>query len=99
MLKAGFLGYLCLVWMAIVYVVRVMRHWHYIVEPEFKGLALGFMLVFAGTWASAIAVPIFMQGFWVSVLGITMGISEVIVRNFSSISPSQGAMSLVREEK
>ncbi len=80
MLNSGLLGYVCFLWLSAVFLVRGFLHWRQVGDPEMRATVLSFTLTYLGLQFAAIVNPIFMQWFWVPVLGIMMGINETIFR-------------------
>jgi hypothetical protein len=80
LMKSGLLGYLCLMWLSLAFVLRGFRYWRVIPDPQMRAAALGFTLTYLVLLFVAITHPIFMQSFWVPVIGVMMGLNEVIFR-------------------
>lgn len=80
MLDTGLLGYGCLMLLSVVFLARSFRYWHQIRDVEMQSAVLGFALTYIGIQVTAIVNPIFMQWFWVPLLGIMMGVNEAILK-------------------
>lgn len=80
LVKAGLVGYLCLVWVSVLFVGRGLRLWPSIADPVQQAVVLGMVMAYISVLVSAIAVPAFMEFFWAPVLGMMMGTNEVIYR-------------------
>lgn len=80
LLKSGLLGYLCLLWLSLAFLLRGFKYWRRIPDPQMRGAVLGFTLTYIGVLVGAVVNPMFMQWFWTPVLGIMMGINEVVLK-------------------
>ena len=80
LLQAGLLGYLSLMWLSVAFLLRGYRNWRRVPDDRMRAVMLGFTLVYLIVLLAAGANSIFMQWSWISVLGIMMGVNEVIVR-------------------
>lgn len=80
MLKTGLLGYLSLATLSVIFLVRSFKYWRQIPDPLMQGNVLSFTITYLGILVAAIVSPIFIQWFWTPVLGIMMGINEVVLR-------------------
>jgi len=83
LLKSGFLGYLCLVWLSLVFLLRGFRNWWSVFDPQMRSVVLGFSLTYLAVLIGAVVNPMLMQWFWTPIIGIMMGISEVALRGGS----------------
>ncbi len=79
MLKAGPLGYLALVWASVLFLSRSFRHWREAPEPRHRAIVLAFALIYVGVLVGSIVNPMLSQVYWAPVIGIMMGVSEVIL--------------------
>jgi O-antigen ligase len=80
LMKSGLVGYLCMMWLSIVFLARALKHWRYIQEPELRGMVLGFAITYAGVLGASIVNPILMQYYWTPIIGLMMGLSELAIR-------------------
>lgn len=80
LLQSGVLGYLSLMWLSLAFLLRGLRNWRHVPNDRLRGVVLGFTLVYLAVLIAAGANSVFMQWFWVPVLGIIMGINEGILR-------------------
>jgi O-antigen ligase len=80
LLQSGLLGYLSLMWLSLAFLLRGFRNWRKVPNDRMRAVVLGFTLVYLVVLIAAGANSIFMQWSWVPVLGIIMGINEVILR-------------------
>jgi O-antigen ligase len=80
LLQSGLIGYLSLMWLSLAFLVRGFRYWRSIVDDQMRGVALGFTLVYLAVLIGALVNPTFMPWNWTPVIGIIMGINEVILR-------------------
>lgn len=90
MTKVGLLGYLCLVWLSLGFLVRGFKYWQCISNPQMRGIVLGFTLTYLGVLVGAIVNPMFMQLFWTPVIGIMMGINEVVLKRVVRLGGEYG---------
>jgi O-antigen ligase len=80
LLKTGLVGYVCLMGLSIVFLIRGFKYWPLISDSRFKAYVLGFTLTYLGVPLGALVNPIFMQWYWTPVIGMIMGINEVVLR-------------------
>ena len=80
-MKTGLIGYLCMVWLSVVFVARVFKHWRHISNLELRGAVLSFAITYIGVLAASLVNPIFMQYYWAPVIGLMMGVSELAIRD------------------
>ena len=80
MLKTGLIGYLFFVWLSITFIFRGFKYWRYSSNSEYRGIVLGFTVTYLVVLIGAIVNPMLMQWFWTPVIGIMMGVNEVILR-------------------
>lgn len=83
-MKTGLIGYFFLVSTIIIFAIRGFRYWRYIENPILAGTVLGFALTTVGILSSNIVAPIFMQWFWTPIIGVMMGVNEVIILKFAT---------------
>lgn len=80
MLKSGILGYLCVIWLSVTFMVRGLKYWRHIPDLEIRGSVLGFTLLYPGLLVAAITFYIFSEWIWIPVIGIMIGSNEVALR-------------------
>lgn len=80
LLKTGLIGYLCFVFLSVIFIVRGLRAWKTMREPYFKSVMVSFVTVFIGLQVAALYNPIFRQSFWTAIIGIMMGTNEVMIK-------------------
>jgi len=80
LLQSGLLGYLSLMWLSLAFLIRGFRYWRSIANDRMSGVVLGFTLAYLVVLIAAVANSTFMQWRWTPVIGIMMGINEVILR-------------------
>jgi O-antigen ligase len=78
LLQSGVLGYFSLMWLSLTFLIRGFRNWRYVLNNRFKGVVLGFTLAYLAIFVAAVANSSFTQWRWTPILGIMMGINEVI---------------------
>ena len=74
---AGFLPFLCF---AILALIRGFSSWRRIREPVMRGLVLGFTLSFIAVLSSCTTSPRLLEASYVPLIGVMLGINEVIIR-------------------
>ncbi len=79
LLQSGLLGYLSLIWLSLTFLIRGFRNWRHVLDYKFKGVVLGFALAYLAIFVAAVANSSFIQWRWTPILGIMMGINEVIL--------------------
>jgi O-antigen ligase len=80
MLKTGILGYLFFAWFSILFLLRGLKYWKAIPNLRFKATVLGFALAYIVILISSIVNANIMIAYWTPIIGIMMGINEVILR-------------------
>jgi hypothetical protein len=90
MMKSGLLGYLCLMWLSLVFLWRGFKYWRFIPDPQMRGIVLGFTLTYLGVLIAAVVNSTFVQWFWTPVIGIMMGVNEVALRKAIQERPCFG---------
>jgi hypothetical protein len=79
-LKTGFIGYGFLIWLLLLAVKRGFQTWPQIEDPLQKGVILAFSSMIVGLLAMAVVNPAFEAFDWTPVIGIMLGVIEVIIR-------------------
>jgi len=80
LLQSGLLGYLSLMWLSLAFLMRGFRYWRSVANSQLKGVVLGFTLIYLAVLIAAWVNSTFMRWYWTPVIGIIMGINEVILR-------------------
>jgi len=80
LLDSGVLGYLAFWGLSLTFLVRGLRYWHIAPDKQLGGIVLGFTLVYLAVLIAAIANGTFTNWSWTPVLGIIMGVNEVVFR-------------------
>lgn len=83
LLQSGLLGYLSFMWLSLAFPIRGFRYWRSIANDRMRGVVLGFTLVYLAVLIAAWVNSTSMQWRWTPVIGIIMGINEVILRDSS----------------
>lgn len=81
LLQSGLLGYFSLLWLSVVFVGRGLRHWRQVQDVKLRSVVLGFVLTYSVVFAAAVANSSFTQWRWTPILGIMMGINEVVINS------------------
>lgn len=79
LVQSGLVGYLSFVWLSLAFLLRGFSKWRNVPNDRMRALALGFTLVYAAVLVAAGANSIFMHAYWTPLLGIIIGINEVIL--------------------
>jgi len=87
MLQSGLLGYLSLAWLSLVFFYRGFSSWQKITNTRFRGIVLGFTLAYLAVVIAAFVNSSFTQWRWTPVIGLMMGINEVILAKFRQDEP------------
>ena len=87
LMTSGWLGYLALVWLSMVFIMRGFKKWHSIPNARMRAIMLACVLTFVGVPVVAIVNPLYMNSIWIPVLGIMMGTGEAILRVGQAQSP------------
>jgi O-antigen ligase len=82
-LKTGILGYLCLIWLSLTFLHRGFKEWRYVPNRVLRGTVLGFTLTYLGVVLGSLVNPMLMEWFWTPVIGIMLGVNEVIFVQFA----------------
>jgi hypothetical protein len=67
-------------WLSLAFLMRGFRYWRGVADSQLKGMALGLTLVYLAVLIAAVVNSTFVQWAWTPVIGIIMGINEVILR-------------------
>jgi len=76
----GVLGFSMLAWFSALFLVRGFRLWSTIEDKTFRVVALGLALSYITVLITCVAAPAFMEWYWTPILGVMLGINEVIYR-------------------
>jgi O-antigen ligase len=82
LLQSGMLGLLSFMWLSFSFLLRGFKYWRKISTPRLRGVVLGFTLVYLAVIIAAVVNSTFMQWRWTPVIGILMGLNEVILIKF-----------------
>ena len=80
LLRSGVIGYLCFLWLTIVFLVRGFKYWRGISSLRMRGVFLGFTLVCVALLMAAYTNSFYVTWSWTPVIGIMMGVNENILR-------------------
>jgi cell division protein FtsW (lipid II flippase) len=78
--KSGFLGYLAFLWVFFTYIKRGFNHWRHIQDDYLRAILIGSVLTFIGFFVGSVASPTLMRYNTTPVIGVMIGINEVIIR-------------------
>ena len=79
-MKTGLVGYLFFIIFSIAFLWRGFKYWRSIVNPDMRSIYLGFTLAYLGVLIGSITHPIAMTLYWTPIIGLMLGINEVILR-------------------
>jgi O-antigen ligase len=79
LVKTGILGYICFVWLSLAFLLRGFKYWRRIRNSRMRGVVLGFTLTYLGILVSSLVEPTMMKWEWIMVIGIMMGLNEVLI--------------------
>jgi hypothetical protein len=77
--KSGLLGYLSFLVFSLIALVRGFKFWRRIPNSQLQAVLLGFTLAYLGILIGSIVSPMIITGWWTPVIGIILGINEVIL--------------------
>ncbi len=80
LVKIGLLGYLCFLLLSGVAVARGLRLWNTLGDRTMQGVVLGVSLAYICVLVGSIVNPMLMQRYWTPVIGVILGLNEVIFR-------------------
>ena len=80
LLQSGLLGYFSFVWLSLVFLLRGFRGWRKIPDDHMRAVVLSLTLVYLALLIAAGANSLFMQSYWTPVIGIILGVNELILR-------------------
>lgn len=80
LLQSGLLGYLSLTWLSLAFFRRGFGYWRVIPDDRMRGVVLGLTLAYLAVFIAAVANSSFMQWYWTPVIGIMLGVNEVVLR-------------------
>ena len=80
MLKTGLIGYFCLMWFMLLSLKRGLQYWKRISDPFFRGIMISFATTILGVLVATTVNPLFSAIYWAPVIGVVMGINEVIIK-------------------
>lgn len=81
-LQSGLLGYLSFIWLSLAFLIRGFKHWRSIGNDYLRGVVIGFTVAYLAILVAAAVNSTFMQWRWTPVIGIMMGVNEVILMKF-----------------
>ncbi len=80
MVKGGIISYIFFAIAIVLTIYRGVRFWRFVPDLTLRSVALANALTLLVLPIQAIVAPIYMQVFWIPILGIMMGTNEVIYR-------------------
>jgi len=82
LMDSGLLGYLAFMGLSLAFVMRGLRNWRLVTDDRLRGVVLGFTLVYMVIFIAAVVNSTFEHWNWTPVIGIMMGVNEVILLKF-----------------
>lgn len=80
LMTTGLVGYLSFLWLSLAFLKRGFQYWHRVSDPLLRSTMLAFTLTYLGLFFISVVSSIFMDWFWMPVIGVMMGTNEVIIR-------------------
>ncbi|MGD8457116.1 MAG: O-antigen ligase family protein [Anaerolineales bacterium] len=80
LVKGGVLTYLPLLWLVILGIYRGFKYWRSVPESWKRLLVLGFTLSLVGMFIGSFIEPTWMKESWTALIGILLGINELLIR-------------------
>jgi len=80
LMTTGLVGYLSFLWLSLAFLKRGFQYWHQVADPLLRATVLAFTLTYLGLFFISVVSSIFMDWFWMPVIGLMMGVNEVIIR-------------------
>lgn len=80
LLKTGLIGYISLMWLFYRFISRGFLNWRQISDPLYKSIMLSFFATIIGVLIATIVNPILNSTYWTPLIGIMMGMNEVILK-------------------
>lgn len=80
LLSTGILGYASLMLLSARFLIRGFRNWQCISDAHLRGIVLGFTLAYLGVLISAVVNQPFGSWTWTPIIGIMLGVSEVVFK-------------------
>jgi len=96
-LQTGLLGYLSWLWLALVFLFRGLRYARYSPSPQLRACVVGFALAWLVVLFTSVVEPMVIESYWTSLIGVMMGVNELILFNHVGQQP-QGNVKLIRIE-
>jgi hypothetical protein len=81
MLKGGLLAYAAFASAFAILIVRGLKDWHTVADPEVRALRLGFALVLVAVFAASMVNPMFAQPYSISLIALGAGLLQTRVRH------------------
>jgi len=87
LMDTGLLGYLSLMCLSLFFLIRGFKYWRNIADARMRGIVLGFTLVYLAVLIAGVVNSDLVQSRWTPVIGILMGVNEVILAKFGEKEP------------
>ncbi len=80
LMRTGSLGFVSMVWLMVVYVVRGFKYWRLVPNSTYGAYILGFTLSTLGMLMGNWVEPLISEWYWTGVTAVMMGVSELMIR-------------------
>ena len=80
MLKSGFTGYLCFLWLSGLFLWRGFSSWRRLMIPWQRATVLGFTLTHVAVLLGSIVNPMLMQWYWIPLIGLMLAVNELLIQ-------------------
>jgi hypothetical protein len=80
MLKSGFTGYLCFLWLSGLFLWRGFSSWRRLVIPWQRATVLGFAFTHVAVLLGSIVNPMLMQWYWIPLIGLMLAVNELLIQ-------------------
>jgi len=104
LLQSGLVGYASLMWLSVLFLWRGFRNWRRVPDVRLRAVVLGFTLMYLVLLIAGWANSVFILWHWTPVIGIIMGVNEVVLgalreREAVVLAASPGAAALQRAKR
>ena len=82
-LQVGMLGYLSWLGLALISMFRGLKYARHIPDSQLRAWVLGFALTWVIVFFTSMVEPMVVEAYWTSLIGIALGVNEVVLRQFS----------------
>ena len=90
LLKSGWLGFLSLTWVMVLFVARGFKYWRLIPNQFHGAFMLGFTLSILGMIVGLWVEPLITEWSWTGIIAVMMGINETLIRTVPVFAENTG---------